>query len=159
MCRALVDFVKPRNRITRGKRLLELHVEASVRAESVRLTHDEPEMIEALDARIPENGKPFPDRAKMAKMYCAQIPLALFPVAIVAGTQGDVDFMVRTARGSRKAAGGGMAWRVQVRRYVEHVPPVTTQDTPPQANDATCGVACHSRARSRDYVFTQYVTR
>jgi hypothetical protein len=26
----------------------------------------------------------------------------------------------------------------------------------PQANDAKCGVACHTIVKSRDYVFTEY---
>jgi hypothetical protein len=36
----------------------------------------------------------------------------------------------------------------------------TTPDQPPQANDAkcgvACGVACHTIAKSNDYVFTAY---
>jgi hypothetical protein len=27
---------------------------------------------------------------------------------------------------------------------------------PPQANDAKCGVACHTIAKGKDYVFTEY---
>ena len=30
---------------------------------------------------------------------------------------------------------------------------------PPQANDAKCGYACHTLAKSRDYVFTDYGKR
>ena len=29
-------------------------------------------------------------------------------------------------------------------------------DSPPQANDAKCGYACHTVVKTRDYVFTEY---
>ena len=118
-----------------------------------------PAMIAALEAGIPDNGKPFPDGAKMAKMHYAQTALAQFPTAaMVAGTQLDVDFMVKDS--ARFADGGG--WGYAAFKYdaaSKTFTPFTTQDTPPQANDAKCGVACHTVAKSRDYVFTQYVTR
>ena len=31
--------------------------------------------------------------------------------------------------------------------------------SPPQANDAKCGFACHSIVKARDYVFTEYAPR
>src|SRR5262249_45613642 len=37
--------------------------------------------------------------------------------------------------------------------------PGTLADTPPQGNNATCGLTCHSIAKTRDYVFTQYAHR
>jgi hypothetical protein len=38
--------------------------------------------------------------------------------------------------------------------------PFTSADTPPQANDAKCGLACHSIVgEKRDYVFTFYGKR
>jgi cytochrome P460 len=37
--------------------------------------------------------------------------------------------------------------------------PGTTASTPPQRNDAKCGFACHTRAKDRDYVFTEYGKR
>ena len=33
--------------------------------------------------------------------------------------------------------------------------PGTTAGTPPQGNDAKCGFACHTRVKTRDYVFTE----
>ena len=77
---------------------------------------------------------------------------------MVASTQLDVDFMVKDS--ARFADGGG--WGYAAFKYdaaSEPFTPFTMQDTPPQANDAKCGVACHTVAKSRDYVFTQYVTR
>jgi Cytochrome P460 len=37
--------------------------------------------------------------------------------------------------------------------------PGTLTGTPPQGNDAKCGFACHTRAKTRDYVFTDYGKR
>jgi hypothetical protein len=37
--------------------------------------------------------------------------------------------------------------------------PGTAASQPPQRNDAKCGVACHTRAKARDYVFTEYGKR
>ena len=32
-------------------------------------------------------------------------------------------------------------------------------DSPPQENDAKCGLACHTVVKNRDYVFTEYGKR
>ena len=37
--------------------------------------------------------------------------------------------------------------------------PATSADKPPQANDARCGLACHTTVKARDYVFTEYAKR
>jgi hypothetical protein len=117
-----------------------------------------PVMIEALAAGIPDNGQPFPNGARMAKMHYAQKSNALFPAAIVSGEQLDIDFMIKDSE--RFADGGG--WGYAAFKYDAAsgaFRPFTAQDRPPQRNDAKCGVACHSRAKSRDYVFTEYATR
>jgi hypothetical protein len=117
-----------------------------------------PAMIEALEAGIPDNGKPFPDGAKMAKMHYAETELATFPTAIVADAQRDIDFMVKDS--VRFADGGGWGYAAFKHDASSGTfTPFTTLDKPPQANDAKCGVACHTIAKSRDYVFTRYVTR
>ena len=35
----------------------------------------------------------------------------------------------------------------------------TMAGTPPQGNDAKCGLACHTVAKTRDYVFTEFPKR
>jgi hypothetical protein len=37
--------------------------------------------------------------------------------------------------------------------------PATVSDQPPQANDAKCGFACHTKVQARDYFFTEYAER
>jgi hypothetical protein len=117
-----------------------------------------PAMIDAYRAGIPANGKPVPDGAKMAKIHWAPKPNEYFSEAMVAGNQVNVDFMVKDSK--RFADSGG--WGYAVFDYdakSDTFTPGTTAGTPPQGNDATCGFACHTTAKARDYVFTEYATR
>ena len=117
-----------------------------------------PAMIAAYQAGIPGNGKPFPDGAKMAKIHWVPKKLETFPTATVPGALHDVDFMVKDSK--RFADSGG--WGYAVFKYnaaSDTYTPGTVADTPPQANDAKCGFACHTIVRTRDYVFTDYGKR
>jgi len=117
-----------------------------------------PAMIAAYQAGIPGNGKPVPDGAKMAKIHWAPKPNEFFPDATVPGKLVNVDFMVKDSK--RFADSGG--WGYAVFDYdaaSDTFKPGTTAGTPPQGNDAKCGFACHTRAKTRDYVFTDYGRR
>ena len=118
-----------------------------------------PAMIEAYRAGIPENGKPFPDGARMAKIHwIAQKSETLPGNPTVPGALHDVDFMVKDSK--RFADSGG--WGYAAFKYdpaSDAFSPVTLKDPVPQANDAKCGFACHTVIKSRDYVFTEYGKR
>lgn len=117
-----------------------------------------PAMIDAYQAGIPGNGKPFPDGAKMAKVHWAPKQNEFFPSATVPGKLVNVDFMVKDSK--RFADSGG--WGYAVFDYDATsgtFAPGTMAGTPPQGNDATCGFACHTKAKARDYVFTDYGKR
>ncbi len=118
-----------------------------------------PAMIQAYKAGIPGNGKPFPDGAKMAKVHWKPKKLENVPgQPVVPDTQHDVDFMVKDSK--RFADGGG--WGYAVFKYdaaTGTFAPGTQADQPPQANDAKCGVACHTIVKNKDYVFTEYAHR
>ena len=118
-----------------------------------------PAMIEAYQRGIPDNGQPFPDGAKMAKIHwLPQNQDALPGQPTVAGAQHDVDFMVKDSK--RFADGNG--WGYGAFEYdpaTDTFKPSTEASTPPQANDAKCGVGCHNAAKPRDYVFTRYAHR
>jgi hypothetical protein len=117
-----------------------------------------PAMIEAYRAGIPANGKPVPDGAKMAKIHWMPKQNEFFPEATVPGNLVNVDFMVKDSK--RFADSGG--WGYAVFDYdaeADTFKPGTTAGTPPQGNDAKCGFACHTRAKTRDYVFTEYGKR
>ncbi|HVF18538.1 MAG TPA: cytochrome P460 family protein [Steroidobacteraceae bacterium] len=125
---------------------------------AIALILGNPAMIDAYRAGIPGNGKPFPDGAKMAKIHWLPKKNEYFPGATVQGRQHDVDFMVKDSK--RFADGGG--WGYAVFRYnaaTNTFTPGTTNDQPPQGNDAKCGVACHTIVKTRDYVFSEYAER
>jgi hypothetical protein len=114
-----------------------------------------PAMIDAYRAGVPGNGKPFPDGAKMAKVHWNPKNSEYFPDTTIPGTQHDVDFMEKD---SKKFADGG-GWGYAAFEYdatSDTFTPATAAAHPPQANDAKCGVACHTKAKARDYVFTEY---
>ena len=117
-----------------------------------------PVMIAAYQAGIPANGKPVPDGAKMAKVHWLPKQNQFFPDATVPGTLLNVDFMAKDSK--RFADIGGWGYAVfDYNAASDTFTPGTTAGTPPQGNDATCGVACHTRAKARDFVFTEYGKR
>lgn len=130
-------------------------VSVSHNAKAIAVIVGNPVMIKAYEAGIPANGKPVPDGAKMAKIHWLPKKNSYFPDATVPGAQHDVDFMVKDS----KRFGDVGGWGYAVFRYnpaTDTFTPGTTADQPPQANDAKCGVACHTVAKSNDYVFTEY---
>ena len=117
-----------------------------------------PVMIEAYQAGVPGNGKPFPDGSKMEKIHWSPKKLETFPAATVPGTQHDVDFMVKDSK--RFADSGGWGWAAfNYNAASRTFSPGTTADVPPQGNDAKCGLGCHTIVKNRDYVFTDYQSR
>ena len=122
------------------------------------MTLGNPAMIEAYRAGFPSNGKPAPDGAKMAKVHWTQKKNEFFPDAAVPDKLVNVDFMVKDSK--RFADSGG--WGYGVFDYdaaSDTFKPGTSADTPPQGNDAKCGYSCHTAAKARDYVFTDYGKR
>ena len=117
-----------------------------------------PAMIDAYRAGIPGNGQPFPDGAKMAKIHWIPKQNQSFPDTTVPGNLLNVDFMEKDTK--RFADSGG--WGYAVFDYdaaSKTFTPGTTAGTPPQGNDAKCGFACHTRAKTKDYVFPEYGNR
>jgi len=117
-----------------------------------------PAMFAAYQAGIPGNGQPVPDGARMAKIHWTPKPNPLFPEATGPDALVNVDFMVKDSK--RFADSGG--WGYAVFNYdaaTKTFTPGTTADTPPQGNNAKCGLACHTRAKAKDYVFTEYPLR
>jgi hypothetical protein len=115
-----------------------------------------PVMIEAYRSGIPGNGKPFPDGSKIAKIHYKPVPSADAPGPTeVPGAMLNVDFIEKDSK--RFPDGGG--WGYAAFNYdpaTDSFSPATEKDAPPQANDAKCGVACHTLAQAKDYIFTEY---
>jgi hypothetical protein len=117
-----------------------------------------PAMIEAYEAGFPDNHRPFPDGAKMAKIHWNSKKSAEFPMTTVSDSLHDVDFMAKDSK--RFADSGGWGYAVFKYNAVSNTFMAgTTADQPPQANDAKCGNACHTIVKSKDYVFTAYGKR
>jgi len=117
-----------------------------------------PVMIDAYKAGIPGNGKPFPDGSRMAKVHWTTKASDTFPSATVPGALLNVDFMERDSR--KFADSGNWGWAVfDYDAASDKFTPGTEAGTPPQANDAKCGFACHTIVKTRDYVFTEYGKR
>lgn len=133
-------------------------VSVSHNKQAIAVIVGNPAMIKAYEAGIPANGKPVPDGAKMAKVHWLPKQNQFFPDATVPGEQHDVDFMVKDS----KRFGDVGGWGYAAFRYdaaTDTFTPATTADKPPQANDAKCGVACHTIAKDTDFVFTEYAHR
>jgi hypothetical protein len=118
-----------------------------------------PTMINAYKAGVPGNGKPFPDGSRMAKIHWNPKKNEAAPgLPTVPGTLHDVDFMVKDSK--RFADSGGWGWGAfEYDNASQTFTPATEADKPPQAHDAKCGFACHTVAKDRDYVFTDYGKR
>jgi len=76
----------------------------------------------------------------------------------VPSAQHDVDFMLKDSKRFADSGGWGYA-EFEYDAASNTFRPGTLNDKPPQANDAKCGYACHTRAQKRDYVFTEYGTK
>jgi hypothetical protein len=116
-------------------------------------------MIDAYQAGVPGNGKPFPDGAKMAKIHWNPKKNDWAPgQPLVPGSLHDIDFMVKD--GKRFADSGGWGFgEFEYDAASDAFRPGTLADQPPQANDAKCGFACHTLVAKQDYVFTEYPKR
>ncbi|QOY90174.1 cytochrome P460 family protein [Paludibaculum fermentans] len=117
-----------------------------------------PAMIKAYQDGFPANGKPVPDGARMAKIHWEPKKNEFFPDATVPGKLQNVDFMVKDSK--RFADSGGWGYAVFDYDSASNTfKPGTKAGSPPQGNDAKCGFTCHTSAKSRDYVFTDYGRR
>jgi len=118
-----------------------------------------PTIIDAFRSGVPGNGKTFPDGSKMAKIHwIPKVNEKDQGPPTVPGVQHDVDFMVKDNK--RCADGGGWGYGAfNDDAASDTFAPATSTDKPPQGNDAKCGVTCHTKAKARDFVFTEYGKR
>jgi hypothetical protein len=110
-----------------------------------------PAMIDAYQAGVPGNGKPFPDGSKMAKIHWKTKMSAEAPApTTVPDTLHDVDFMVRDSKRFPKSGNWG---------YAEFDYDSASETFKPNGSGADCGHACHTIVAKKDYVFTAYPKR
>jgi hypothetical protein len=109
-----------------------------------------PQMIDAYQAGIPGNGKPFPDGSKMAKIHWNAKKSAEAPApTLVSDSLHDVDFMVRDSKRFPEGAWG----------YAQFNYEAASDTFTPLGTGANCGTACHSIVAKKDYVFTTFPKR
>ncbi|MGA7372678.1 MAG: cytochrome P460 family protein [Methyloceanibacter sp.] len=109
---------------------------------------------------MPDNGNPFPDGSKSAKIHWKpkKSTEAPDPTTTVPGTLQNVDFIEKD---SKRFADSGR-WGYAAFNYEaesDSFTPATLADQPPQGNDAKCGFACHTIVKAKDYIFTAYPKR
>jgi hypothetical protein len=118
---------------------------------SVKAIVGNPAMIQAYKGGVPENGKPFPDGVKVAKIewvkkrnpvspYFVEIPETLKTLAFI-----EKD----TARFPNTHG-----WA-----YADFAYDPALKTLAPVGSGAECGYACHTKVASRDYIFTAYPPR
>jgi hypothetical protein len=118
-----------------------------------------PTIIEAYRSGIPGNGKPFPDGSRMAKIHWLPRTNESAPgPPTVPGKLVNVDFMVKDSKRFTDSAGWGWA-SFDFDSATKTFTPSTMASKPPQGHDAKCGLECHTKTKSRDYVFTEYGPR
>lgn len=120
-----------------------------------------PVMIEAYRAGVPGNGKPFPEGSKIAKIHYRPVksPDAPDPTTEVPGAQYNAAFIEKDSKRFQDPDAGGWGYAAFDVDETGTFTPSTEADTPPQAHDANCGVACHTLAAAKDHIFTAYPTR
>jgi hypothetical protein len=109
-----------------------------------------PVMIEAYRAGVPDNGKPFPDGSKIAKIHWKAKKSTEAPrPTMVPDTQHDVDFIERD---SKRFPDGGWG-------YAQFNYDAASDSFTPEGSGADCGYSCHTIVQAKDYIFTAYGKR
>jgi hypothetical protein len=127
-------------------------VSASQNAEKIEVIMSNPIMIKAFEEGVPGNGKPFPDGSKMTKIIWTPKTRTDLPSPVVVPDKlKTIDFMVKDSKRFAGAAGG---WGYAVFDYDN-----AAAEFKPVGEGAKCGVACHTLAKAKDYVFTDYAPR
>ena len=111
-----------------------------------------PVMIEAYLSGIPGNGKPFPDGAKAAKIQYVPKKSAEAPFDVqIPDRLKDVAFMAKDSKRFPSSSGG---WGYGMFNYDR-----ATDSFTPDGTGAQCGAACHTIAKTKDFVFTRFEKR
>src|SRR5262249_12563518 len=110
-----------------------------------------PVMIDAYRAGVPENGKPFPEGSKIAKIHWNAIKSAEAPSATtIPGTLHDVDFILKDSKRFQDSGGWG---------YAQFNYNAASEAFAPEGRGAACGYGCHTIVEKKDYIFTAYPRR
>ena len=112
-----------------------------------------PAMIEAYQAGIPGNGKPFPDGSKIAKLQWKPKKSTEAQFAVDVPDTFSQNFVMEKDSKRFPSSTGG--WGYATFNY----DPKTDKFTPDAGSPVDCGVACHTAVKAKDYVFHPYQKR
>ena len=100
---------------------------------------------------VPENGRPVPDGAMIAKLEWSKKSNDASPYAVtVPDTLKSASFMVKDAKRFKDSGGWG---------YAQFKYDSAAKTFASAGTDTGCGYACHTRVKARDFVFTSYPRR
>ena len=110
-----------------------------------------PVMIDAYRAGVPGNGKPFPDGSKIAKLQWKPKKSTEAPFSVnVPDTFTQAFFIEKDSKRFPDTSGWGYA----LFNYDG------ASDTfKPEGSGSSCGYACHTRVKAKDYIFHSYQKR
>jgi hypothetical protein len=126
-------------------------VAVSETAGSVKAILGNPTMIAALKEGIPDNGKPFPEGAKIAKIEWIKKKNPVSPYFVeIPDTLKTVSFIEKDSKRFPNTHG----WA-----YAQFAYDTESKTFKPSVTGSECGYACHTTVASRDYIFTAYPPR
>jgi hypothetical protein len=129
----------------------------------IRLIVANPVMINAYRQGIPENGKPFPEGSKIAKIewrpkQITSPPFSANTPDTVPGDLTQVELIEKDSKRFSDTHGWGYGM-FDYDTASGTFKPATLASKPPVGHDAKCGAACHELAASKNYIFTDYPKR
>jgi hypothetical protein len=110
-----------------------------------------PVMIDAYQAGVPGNGKPFPDGSKIAKIHWKAKNSTEAPApTLVPDTLHDINFIEKDSKKFPDTSGWG---------YAKFDYDAASDAFKPAGSGAACGYSCHTIVAAKDYIFTAYPKR
>ncbi len=110
-----------------------------------------PVMIDAYRAGVPGNGKPFPDGSKIAKLQWKPKKSAEAPFSVnVPDTFTQAFFIEKDSKRFPDTSGWG---------YALFDYDAASDTFKPEGSGNSCGYACHTRVKAKDYIFHAYQKR
>ena len=110
-----------------------------------------PVMIDAYRAGVPGNGKPFPDGSKIAKLQWKPKKSTEAPFSVNVPDTFTQAFLIEK---DSKRFPDTSGWGYALFNY-----DAASDTFKPEGSGSSCGYACHTRVKAKDYIFHSYQKR